>query len=93
MFTGKCNIDNNLNDVAIYCWYRGCWPEQFGHRLARRWLYILRSMNDAAIVWHEGVPTGHEDETTVQRWIMLAEESGKAAVDIFQDATGFVYIP
>lgn len=27
MITGKCNLDTNLNDFAVYCWYKGCWPD------------------------------------------------------------------
>ena len=89
MMTGKCNIDTNLNDFAVYCWYKGCWPDQMGYRLEDTWLYILRSMNEAAIVWYEGVPDNHDDEESVKTWINLTEESGIAAAQIFIDVFGF----
>lgn len=50
-----------------------------GYRLEDTWLYILRSMNEAAIVWYEGVPDNHDDEESVKTWINLTEESGIAA--------------
>ena len=62
------------------------------YRLADTWLYILRSANDAAIVWYEGIPNEHQTEESVAKWMDLTEETGRAAAQIFQDTTGFVPI-
>ena len=28
MVTAKCDLDHALNDYMLYCWYKGCWPDQ-----------------------------------------------------------------
>ena len=53
------------------------------YRLADTWLYILRSANDAAIVWYEGIPEEHQTEESVAKWMDLTEETGRAAAQIF----------
>ena len=92
MFSGKCDFDKNLNDFAVFCWYKGCWPDQMLWRIADKWLYMLRAANDAAIVWYEGIPQEHQTEESVAKWMDLTEETGRAAAEIFQDLTGFVHI-
>jgi hypothetical protein len=56
MATSKCEIDKTLNDYMLFCWYRGCWPDQIWFQVKDRFLYIAREINDAAIVWNEGIP-------------------------------------
>ena len=51
----RCGMDKVFADFAIYCWYKGCWFGQIGHRIESRWLYVMRDVNDVAIVWQEGM--------------------------------------
>lgn len=55
MITEDCQVDETLNELMIFCWYKGCWPMQFVYKSGDKWLYILRSINDAGIVWQEGL--------------------------------------
>lgn len=55
MVTNECGLDHTFNDFSTFCWYRGCWPMQFLHKMGNQWLYVLRTINDAAIVWKEGM--------------------------------------
>jgi hypothetical protein len=81
MATAKCNVDKTLNDYMVYCWYRGCWPEQMLMEVEGKWLYIARSVNDAAIVWNEGIPSNTEvnDAESIQQWVSLSEKTGQTA--------------
>jgi hypothetical protein len=27
MVTNQCELDRQVNDISVYCWYQGCWPE------------------------------------------------------------------
>ena len=27
MLNDQCDIDKQINDFMVYCWYQGCWPE------------------------------------------------------------------
>ena len=55
MMTNECGLDHTMNDFSTYCWYRGCWPMQFVYQSGDKFLYILRALNDAGIVWKEGM--------------------------------------
>lgn len=59
-----CDIDDSINEVMMYCWYKGCWPEKMaldawnGGKL----LYIALALNDAAIVlWEAFMPGAVEN--------------------------------
>jgi hypothetical protein len=58
-------------DYWVFCWYRGCFPRQVWTSLKNQWLYVLRDLNDTAIVWY----TGHKEEMD------LAEAAENAASD------------
>ena len=66
MLTNDCDIDHIVNDYMVYCWYRGCWPEQMLAQVENKFLYILRAINDAAIVWYEGIPDSKVNLTDAQ---------------------------
>merc|ERR1712166_1628972 len=64
MLWSVCEIDDNINELAMYCWYKGCWVEKMfwdawdGGKL----LYVARSLNDAAIVlWEAFMPGATEN--------------------------------
>jgi hypothetical protein len=50
-------------------------------------------MNDAAIVWYEGVPDEYESDKDIETWIVLSETTGRTSAEIFIDLTGFVPVP
>ena len=94
MFTNECGIDHLLNDVSTFCWYRGCWPMQFVYKSANKFLYILRALNDAGIVWKEGIgkmrdhpDIAYEDESN--EIAKLSVQTGQTLAQIFTDITGF----
>ena len=93
MLTTECNIDKTMNDYMLFCWYRGCWPDQLLQGLEDKWLYVLRNVNDAGIVWYEGIPEGTVNEEDTAKWIELSEQTGQNAAGIFMDLTGFYPIP
>lgn len=55
MVINECDIARLFNDYSSFCWYKGCWPQQFLYKMLDNFLYILRAINDAAIVWKEGL--------------------------------------
>jgi|TARA_B110000285_G_C15015167_1_gene558640 hypothetical protein len=61
-----------------------------------RWLYMLRDINDALIVWNEGAPEAQEDgsytEEDLAKWVTIALETGLTTAQLFQDFTGFKYV-
>ena len=94
MFTNECGLDHTFNDFSTFCWYRGCWPMQFVHKMGDKWLYVLRAVNDAAIVWKEGMMEirSHPDKTyemEEEEWSKLSAQTGQTMADIFQDVTDF----
>lgn len=93
MFSNDCGIDHLANDFCTYCWYRGCWPMQIIFKLGDKWLYILRSINDAGIVWKEGMQellAKNSDYTTEgEEYAKLSTQTGQTLAEIFQDVTGF----
>jgi len=62
-----------------------------------RWLYMLRDINDALIVWQEGSPEAQEDgsytEEDLANWVTIALETGLTTAALFKDFTEFEYIP
>ena len=81
----------------VFCWYRGCFPRQILFETPVKILYVMRAINDAAIVWYEGVPkegeTPLDQMTAIERWTGLVEETGRTSASILQDLTGFYTIP
>jgi hypothetical protein len=53
----------------------------------------LRSINDAAIVWYEGIPEGQVTEEDLTKWNELGEQTGLTTAEILQDITGFYVVP
>lgn len=49
----------------------------------------MRNINDAGIVWYEGVPDNYEEEKDIETWVNLSETTGRTTAEIFQDLTGF----
>jgi hypothetical protein len=93
MFNNQCDIDETINDFMIYCWYRGCWPRQILLQSGSKILYVMRAINDAAIIWYEGIPDGKMTEEDLQSWDKLSESTGITVAQILQDITGFFPIP
>ena len=94
MVFSECGFDHLLNDYATYCWYKGCWPKQFLYKMLDNFLYILRAINDAAIVWKEGLDEFSEnpDRTHVDEerdWAKLSAQTAQTLGAIAQDVTGF----
>ena len=67
-----------------------------------QWLYILRDLNDTAIVWYTNRQNysdnglGELQEESVeerQKWYDLAEACGKTVAEMLHDLTGFHRIP
>jgi hypothetical protein len=94
MITNECGLDHTFNDYATYCWYKGCWPMQLVYESGDKFLYILRAVNDAAIIWKEGMDEVHAHpelnyEQEDKQWSRLSAKTGQSMADIFQDLTGF----
>ena len=61
----------------VFCWYKGCWPRQILSKSLNKILYVLRALNDAAIVWYEGIPeeeAAHDQD--IEEWAKLSEQTG-----------------
>ena len=102
MIVDTCELSQLSNDYWIYCWYQGCFPRQVWSNLRSQWLYILRDLNDTAIVWYtnrqEYATDGGQDlqevsEEQQQQWYDLAEAGGRTVAEILHDLTGFHRIP
>jgi len=89
MLTTKCGMLTCMNDFMMFCWYRGCQPIQVWEHIEAKFLYVLRNINDAAIVWYTRVPESYESDDDIETWVTLAETTGQAAAHIFIDLTGF----
>jgi len=63
MIWNKCDVDDSINEVMMYCWYKGCWPEKMFWDAWNngKLLYIARALNDAAIVLWEAFMPGAEE--------------------------------
>jgi hypothetical protein len=55
-------------------------------------LYVMRAINDAAIIWYEGIPDGKMSQEDLKSWDKLAESTGLTVAQILQDLTGFYRI-
>lgn len=76
MLSAKCGLNVAMNDFMLFCWYRGCQPQQYWTHIKKNFLYILRNINDAAIVWYEGVPEEYDEEKDIEQWISISETTG-----------------
>jgi len=87
MLTNTCGLDHTFNDFSTYCWYRGCWPMQFLYKSGDRFLYILRALNDAAIVWREGIAEANDPSIALdakqEKWAKLSAQTGTTLAEIF----------
>lgn len=60
-----CGIDSTINEVMMYCWYKGCWPESMAIEAWEngKLLYIARTLNDVAIIlWETFMPGAAENQ-------------------------------
>lgn len=94
MLTNSCGLDHTLNDFSTYCWYRGCWPMQLIYKSGDKFLYILRAINDAGIVWKEGIQELRKTpdlsyESEADEYSKLSSQTGQTLAQIVQDVTGF----
>ena len=64
MWGEKCKIDTTFNDLYRFCWNEGCLVGEMWTNTKGNFLYMTRSMIDAAIVWYEGVPPELADDIT-----------------------------
>lgn len=88
-----CEIDYTINEFMVFCWYRGCWPQQWFEAAEGKGLYVLRAVNEAAIVWWEGSPNEKSTpEDAQKKYNSLAEQTGQSLAQIIQDITGFTKI-
>ena len=78
MIFSQCGFDDSVNAMATYCWYRGCWPMQILYKSGKKFLYIFRAINDAAIVWVEGM----RKSPKIEDWRKISQGTGKAAAGI-----------
>ena len=72
-----CGFDEAFHQLSLYCWYKGCWPQQWLERTENSWLYILRDVNDAAIVYAESTKTSGDKEQDLKKWSQVSEGTGK----------------
>lgn len=84
-----CGWEYFWDDYAQYCWYKGCKASTFAKRLARQWLYMLLAINNAAIVWYEGIPEDFVTADQRTQWVNISLETGVTFAQIFVDFTGF----
>ena len=89
MVFATCGLDDTFNAFATFCWYKGCWPMEMVFKTGKKFLYIFRAINDAAIVWVEGM----RDADDMRDYKKISTGTGKAIAGIFQDITGFEPIP
>jgi hypothetical protein len=80
MGSNKCTLDETINDVYKFCWVNGCTTSSFWTNAQLNFLYMTRSVLDAAIVWMEGVPENKFAEK--EKWYALARQMGNTAAEI-----------
>ena len=56
MWSDKCTVDDLLNDVFTFCWVNDCTSTSQWNNTKLHFLKMLRSLNDAGIVFFEGIP-------------------------------------
>ena len=78
MLANQCDVADTLNDFMIYCWYKGCWPRQILNDSMNRIFYILRSINNAAIMWYEEIPHDQLANTEEEqaKYVVVADKVG-----------------
>jgi len=87
MWSERCKLDLTLNDVYLYCWNKGCYPEELWGNTEKNFLYMTRALIDAAIVWFEGVPATYEENPT--QWENLSRQTGETVAEIVKEITNF----
>jgi len=87
MWSDKCKIDQTFNDVYIYCWNYDCKATNFWENSKLNFLYMLRAILDAAIVWVEGVPDDKFEN--IDQWTKLSRQSGETFAEIVKEITNF----
>ena len=94
MFNNQCDIDETIFDFMVFCWYQGCYPQQMLMDSGSKILYIMRAINDAAIVWYEDIPEDEiMNEDNLAEWNKVAEHTGATVASIVQDITDFHPVP
>ena len=107
MVWSQCDIGDTFNEFMIFCWYKGCWPQQLLADSEHRILYILRAVNEAAILWNEqlpksdsGEPIDADEQAELEKklnnpepYLKVAGTVGETIAQIFRDITGFVPVP
>ena len=56
MWSDKCTVDDLLNDIYTFCWVKDCTSSGQWNNTKLHFLKMLRSLNDAGIVFFEGIP-------------------------------------
>ena len=87
MVSDICKIDETFNDFYIYCWNVGCKPEDMVGNTEKNFLYMFRSLIDAAIVWYEGVPP--DKFQNYKQWVSLSRQTGETFAQIVKQFTAF----
>ena len=65
----ECHIIQTLQELSVFCWYRGCWPNSNWVQYLGRFLYVLRSVNDGAIDWYNEVPALIAGTESMEHWV------------------------
>ena len=87
MWSEKCQLDKTFNDVFLFCWNKGCYPEELWGNTENNFLYMTRALIDAAIVWFEGIPT--ELEENKDQWHNLSRQTGETCAEIIKEISNF----
>lgn len=87
MLSDKCQFDRTINDFYIFCWNKGCRLDEIGNNAQNNFLYMTRSLIDAAIVWYEGVPEAQTEKP--EQWANLSRQTGETFSEIIKEFTGF----
>ena len=82
MVSDICKLDETFNDFYIYCWNVGCQPSDMLVNTEMNFLYMFRSLIDAAIVWYEGVPP--DINTNFKQWVQLSRQTGETFAQIIK---------
>ena len=89
MIFNTCALDRTGQEFMEFCWYRGCWPRELVLKSQDKWLYILRDINDEAIVWQDAAQKKEDND---EKWAKVCQGTGKAVAEMFMDVTGFTLI-
>ena len=87
MLSDKCSFDRTINDFYIFCWNKGCRMDEIANNGQNNFLYMTRSLIDAAIVWYEGIPKSQNENR--DQWAKLSIQTGETFAEIIKEFTGF----